>query len=157
MDEQRNQYELNVSRIFDVRPPALYRAFTDPDVLADWLPPPGWMMPRDQQAIDARPGGQLSYTFVDEDDPARRMSASAVFRDVEADAPVAWTEEGAVDPFAVGSQSLSVELQQQPAGHTLLELREGPMTWEEETAARERWNAAFSRLDTVLEHPAEFS
>jgi uncharacterized protein YndB with AHSA1/START domain len=155
MDELRNQYQLNVSRIFDVRPPVLYRAFTDPGLLAGWLPPPGWMMPDDQQAIDATPGGQLSYTFVDEDDPARRLTTSAVFRDVAADGPVAWTEEGAVDPFTRHSQSLSVQLQQRPAGHTLLELREGPMTWDEEIAARERWNGAFSRLDTVLEHPED--
>lgn len=153
MDEQMNEYQLNVSRVFDARPRALYRAFTDPDILADWLPPPGWMMPRDQQTIDARPGGQLSYTVVDEDDPARRMTTSAVFRDVEADGPVAWTEEGTVDPFARRSQSLSVELQQRPAGHTLLELREEPLTWDEEVAARERWNGAFSRLDTLLEYP----
>jgi uncharacterized protein YndB with AHSA1/START domain len=155
MDEWGNEYELNVSRLFDARPPALYRAFTDPDMLAGWLPPPGWMMPPDQQLIDARPGGQLSYTFVDEYEPARRLTTSAVFTDFAAEGPLAWTEEGTVDPFATHTQSLWVELQQKPARHTLLELREGPYSWDEEGAARERWNAAFSRLDTMLVYPAD--
>lgn len=167
-DKLRGRYQLNISRIFAVGAPALYRAFTEPDVLRGWFPSGGWRMPPDQVTIEAWPGGRFGYTLIDASEPTRRITTSAVFQEVAPDRLLTWTDEGLGGSCPVGLACSSaretgssdggtegiVELIGEAAGQTRLELREGPFTWDEEIAERAWWNTAFSRLDTILEESA---
>lgn len=47
--------ELVLSRIFDVSPEKVYRAWTEPELLKQWFAPLPWTTPRAE--IDVRPGG----------------------------------------------------------------------------------------------------
>lgn len=47
--------ELVLTRIFDVSPEKVYRAWTEPELLKQWFAPLPWTTPRAE--IDVRPGG----------------------------------------------------------------------------------------------------
>ncbi len=56
---------LEVSRHFKASPERVFDAHTDAEILSKWLlGPEGWSMP--ECSSDARPGGKLRYTWVDE-------------------------------------------------------------------------------------------
>ena len=59
MADPTTSNELVITRIFDAPRELVYRAFIDPDQLAQWFGPVGWSVPRDTVDIDARVGGQL--------------------------------------------------------------------------------------------------
>jgi uncharacterized protein YndB with AHSA1/START domain len=151
-EDRSPSYELNISRIFAAPRDAVYRAFAGADLLAEWLIPSGWSMHSDQIEIDAQPGGGLRYEFVNADDPGQRMTTSAQFGVVVPDELLTWTEVTAGDPAAgYSAYTTRVELHEEPGSKTRLELRQGPYTEAGETDAREWWNGAFSRLDSLLE------
>jgi uncharacterized protein YndB with AHSA1/START domain len=153
MIEREATYELNLSRIFDAEPRAVYRAFIEPALLAAWFPRVGWSMPPEYAEIDPRPGGRLHYVQVSTGDPTLRRTESADFTDVEPDRLLAWTKERSERAIAGGAapiRTVRVEFLAEPHRHTRLELREGPFSEAAEIDARECWNCAFGRLDAVL-------
>jgi len=156
MDSQDVTYELDISRIFGVPPPTVYRAFVEPCLLAAWFPRSGWSMPPQQAEIDPRPGGRLRYVLVSTHEPAGHVVRSAVFSHAQEDRLLAWTLESApgssagTSGGAAPAHTVEVELVPEPHRTTRLELREGPFSEAAEIDARECWNAAFGRLDRVL-------
>ena len=52
---------IEITRIFDAPRERVYRAFTDPDQLAQWLGPAGCRVPRDSIEADVRAGGHLRF------------------------------------------------------------------------------------------------
>ncbi len=54
MTQTAASQELIISRVFDAPRELVYRAFTDPDQLAQWFGPVGYSVPRDTVDIDAR-------------------------------------------------------------------------------------------------------
>jgi uncharacterized protein YndB with AHSA1/START domain len=150
---QQASYQLNMSRIFGVVPPALYRAFIEPGLLAAWFPRAGWSMPTEQAKIDPRPGGRLRYVLVSTHDPVQRVVRSAQFSDVQEDRLLAWTKERSsqvVPRQGSAARTVRVELVPESHGTTRLELREAPFSEAAEIDARECWNCAFGRLDRAL-------
>jgi uncharacterized protein YndB with AHSA1/START domain len=153
MNEREASYQLNLSRIFGVTPPAIYRAFTDAGLLAEWFPRPGWSMPPELVEIDPRPGGRLRYVLVSIHDPARRRATSAEFWDAEEHRLLAWTKEPSWRASAGRpgpARAVRVEFVAEPHRTTRLELREWPFSEAAECDARECWNLAFGRLDRAL-------
>lgn len=150
---QQPSYQLNMSRIFGVVPPALYRAFIEPALLAAWFPRTGWSMPTEQAEIDPWPGGRLRYVLVSIHDPVQRIVKSAQFTDAEEDRLLAWAKEpspGGVPRQRSAARTVQLEFFPEPHRTTRLELREGPFTEAAETDARDCWNCAFGRLDRAL-------
>lgn len=146
-------YQLNMSRIFGVAPPGVYRAFVEPGLLAAWFPRAGWSMPPEQAEIDPRPGGSLRYVMVSTHEPERRIVKSARFSDADEDRLLAWTKDRApsgVPRQASAARTVRVEFFPESHRTTRLELREGPFSEVTETEARECWNCAFGRLDRAL-------
>jgi hypothetical protein len=121
---QEPAYQLNVSRIFAAPPPAVRRAFTDPDVREQWVPADHRSIPG---LIGAAGGGPLSWA--------------------EQPGPAGSPSTGTPAP----TPAVRVELHDEPGNRTRLELRAGPYTAARETEARAWWDTAFSHLDTVLE------
>ncbi len=52
---------IKLHRVFKTQPERLYKAFLDPDAMAKWLPPHGFIG-KDQQ-MDARVGGSYKMSF----------------------------------------------------------------------------------------------
>jgi uncharacterized protein YndB with AHSA1/START domain len=153
MNDQEVSYLLDMSRIFGVAPPAVYRAFVEPRVLAVWFPRSGWSMPPQQVEIDPRPGGRLRYVLVSTHEPAGHIVRSAEFSDAQEDRLLAWTwasSSGGVAGEAAPAHTVRVEFFPESHRTTRLELREGPFSEAAETDARECWNCAFGRLDRAL-------
>ena len=152
MNDRQVSYQLDISRIFGRTPPAVYRAFVEPSLLAVWFPRTGWSMPPQQAEIDPRPGGRLRYVLVSTHEPVGHVVRSAVFSDVQEDRLLAWTREpsGATAGEAAPAHTVRVEFFPEPHGTTRLELREEPFSEAAEIDARECWNCAFGRLDRVL-------
>lgn len=59
--------DLEISRIFDAPPARLWKAWTDPAVMARWLHPHGLHTPEETVAVDLRVGGAFLFSMVDQD------------------------------------------------------------------------------------------
>src|ERR1022692_4800442 len=85
--------ELVITKIFDAPRELVYRAFTDPDQLAQWFGPVGFSVPRDTVEIDARVGGQYKFVMVSDDDPSMAPPVNATFTEVVENELLAGSEE----------------------------------------------------------------
>jgi uncharacterized protein YndB with AHSA1/START domain len=152
MSETAADRELVITRIFDAPRELVYRAFTDPDQLAQWFGPVGFSVPRDTIEIDARPGGQWNLVMVSDDDPDRKSPVNATFTEVVENELLVGTEkwEGVPELQGGGSMSIRIELHDED-GKTRLVLRQGPYTEEMEGMAREGWESSFTKLDALLQ------
>jgi uncharacterized protein YndB with AHSA1/START domain len=137
--------ELVITRIFDAPRELVYRAFADPDQLAQWFGPVGWSVPRDTVDMDLRTGGHQRYTMVNDQDPAQAVTIEATYTDVvpnerltgQANAPDGTT------------MRLHLEFHDE-GGKTRLVLRQGPFTDEFADMTRAGWGSSFTKLDELL-------
>lgn len=82
---------LDVTRDFDATPAQLFRAYTDPKLVAQWLGPRDLEM--DIEEYDARPGGSYRYIHHGGHLGDRRAGFHGVFHTVEADRLIIQTFE----------------------------------------------------------------
>ena len=145
-------YELEVSRIFDAPRDLVYQAFVDPDQLAQWFGPVGFVVPRDTVAIDARVGGYQRFVMISADDPSVRSPVDATFTEVVENELLAGEQrvEGIPGFEGVAVMALRLEFHDEPGAKTRLELRQGPFARPLEENAREGWNSSFGKLDHLL-------
>jgi uncharacterized protein YndB with AHSA1/START domain len=144
--------ELVLTRVFDAPRELVYRAFTDPDQLAQWFGPVGWSVPRDTIDIDARPGGHQRMVMVSNDDPEMRSPVDARFVEVVENELLVGTEEweGVPGQQAGVPMHVRMEFHDEGEGRTRLVVHQGPYTSEVEKMAREGWESSFTKLDTLL-------
>lgn len=143
--------ELVITRIFDAPREMVYRAFVDPDQLAQWFAPAGWSVPRDTVTIDARRGGVQEFTMVNDDDPTMTSPVHATFTEViENELLVAEEPETFMPEFKDKGMHVRIEFHDEEGGRTRLVLRQGPYTPEMEANARAGWTSSFIKLDTLL-------
>jgi uncharacterized protein YndB with AHSA1/START domain len=145
-------YELALSRIFDAPRELVYQAFVDPDQIAQWFGPVGWVVPRDTVEVDARPGGCQRFVMVNADDPAQRSPVNATFTEVIENELLVGEEhvEGIPGLEGIATMTVRLEFHDAPGGKTRLELRQGPFSYELEEGSREGWNSSFGKLDDLL-------
>ena len=72
--------EIRIEREFDAPPELIWEAYTDPELIAEWLGPRDGEM--SVQEMDVRPGGVYRYTHRSSDGSEHRFSGE--FREVEA-------------------------------------------------------------------------
>jgi uncharacterized protein YndB with AHSA1/START domain len=145
-------YELEISRIFDAPRELVYQAFVDPDQLAQWFGPLGWVVPRDTVEVDARQGGHQRFVMVNAENPSQRSPVDATFSEViENELLVGEQSAEGIQGFeGVATMTLRLEFHDEPGGKTRLELRQGPFSREMEAGSREGWNSSFGKLDDLL-------
>ncbi|SDZ09665.1 SRPBCC family protein [Herbiconiux ginsengi] len=68
-------------RQYDATPEAIWRAWTDPDEVAEWWHPAGMHTPRESVSVDARVGGRYTYTMV-HDDSGQEYPTGGVYREL---------------------------------------------------------------------------
>jgi uncharacterized protein YndB with AHSA1/START domain len=151
MTDPANNNELVITRIFDAPRELVYRAFTDPDQLAQWFGPVGFSVPRDTVELDARVGGQYNFVMVSEDDPSMASSVNARFTEVIESELLVGSQDVEGVPGTPGVISMYLRLEfHDEGGKTKLVLRQGPYSQEMEGMAREGWLSSFTKLDTLL-------
>ena len=140
--------EITLSRVFDVPPELVYRAFVDPDQLCLWFGPDGFSVPCESVQIDARPGGFQRFVMVSDEDPARRSTVDATFTEVVENELL----DGHQEIEGTRGTRVRLRLEFRPEGHgkTRLELRQGPFTEELGEATKTGWDDSFTRLDSLL-------
>jgi uncharacterized protein YndB with AHSA1/START domain len=143
---------LAISRVFDAPRELVYQAFVDPDQLAQWFGPVGFVVPRDTVAVDARVGGYQRFVMVSADDPSVRSPVDATFTEVVANELLVGEQraEGIPGFEGVATMTLRVEFHDEPGGKTRLELRQGPFTEEMRAGSRDGWMSSFTKLDDLL-------
>jgi uncharacterized protein YndB with AHSA1/START domain len=82
MTESAATKELVITRVFDAPRELVYRAFIDPDQIAQWFGPVGYSVPRDSIDVDARVGGYQRLVMVNDENPSERSPVNATFTEV---------------------------------------------------------------------------
>jgi len=141
--------ELVITRIFDAPRPMVYRAFVDPDQLAQWFGPAGWHVPRESVDIDPRPGGVQRFTMVNDDDPALTSTVAATFTEVVENELLAGEQPTSMVP-GYDRMYLRIEFSDTGDGRTRIVLRQGPYTPDWESSARDGWGTSFDKLELIL-------
>jgi uncharacterized protein YndB with AHSA1/START domain len=141
---------LRMTRVFDAPRDVVYRAFVDPDQLAQWFGPAGWSVPRDSVSVDPVVGGHQRFTMVNDADPAQHSVVDATFVEVVENELLVGTEDVVMSDGEDPQQfSLRLEFYDE-GGKTRLELTQGPYSPEWSASAQGGWGSSFTKLDALL-------
>jgi uncharacterized protein YndB with AHSA1/START domain len=145
-------FDLELAHVFDAPRERLYRAFTDPDLLARWYGPTGFSVPRDSVDVDLRPGGHVRLVMVHDADEGLRSSVNLRLTEVVEPELLDGAEDWECVPGQAGTWSIRhrAEFHDQD-GRTRLVLREGPHPPGRADLGRQAWQMMFARLAAVLE------
>jgi uncharacterized protein YndB with AHSA1/START domain len=142
---------IEISRTFDAPRELVYRAFTDPDQIAQWFGPPGCTVQGDSVEIDARIGGHLRFVLTGPDmlSPVDTIFTEVVENELLAGEMEALGVPGVAGPLRV---HLRLEFHDEGNGKTRLELRQGPFPSGQLGADTSKgWEGSFTKLDTLLQ------
>lgn len=150
-------FEVNISRYFDAAPDLVYRAFTDPQQLAQWFGPLMFVVPTDTVDVDVRTGGHWRMTMVGKDNPEWRAPVNATFTEVVENQLIVGYETAESIPGIEDGTKMPLSIEFIPEGDgTRLELRQGPFPEEMREMSAVGWNQSFYKLDALLATPAKF-
>ncbi|HEY8718685.1 SRPBCC domain-containing protein [Pengzhenrongella sp.] len=151
MSDTTAAQDLVMTRIFDAPRELVYRAFTDPDQLAQWFGPIGWSVPRDSVSVDTRVGGYQRFVMVNDDDASQSSPVDSMFTEVVENELLVGYEDVTGIPGFGDATRFEVRREFHDEGDkTRLVLRQGPYTAEMEDNAREGWGSSFTKLDALL-------
>jgi uncharacterized protein YndB with AHSA1/START domain len=132
---------LSLTRVFDAPPAVVYRAFTDPDQLAQWFGPVGFTVPRDTVSIDASVGGHQRFVMISDEDESSRSPVDATFTEVVENELLVGEEGGMI---------MRLEFHPEGEKQTRLELRQGPLPVEILEGATLGWESSWTKLDALV-------
>ena len=148
---QTDPYDIDLSRVIDVPPPRVYRAFTDPDQFAAWYGPTGFPVDRASVELDARVGGRMRFTMVGEADPSMRTAFDGAYVEVIENELLSSNGAWAGIPGQDGGwpSNLRVELHATDGG-TRLVVREGPHPPGTADVGRQAWEMMLPKLESLV-------
>jgi uncharacterized protein YndB with AHSA1/START domain len=141
---------IEITRIFQAPRELVYRAFTDPDQIAQWFGPPGCSVQRDSVEIDAQVGGHLRFVLTG---PDVLSPVDTMFTEVVQNELLAGEMEAVGVPGVAGAlrMHLRLEFHDEGNGKTRLELRQGPFPADQVgTDTGKGWESSFTKLDALL-------
>lgn len=139
--------ELRIVHVFDAPRELVFAAFTDPEQLAVWWAPPGFVIPRDSVDVQAHVGGRYAFTMEAEDG-----SASFPYPGEIAELVVPELLVIRVQPIPgtdIASTSTRVVLEAD-GDRTRMTLTSGPYTDDVRPDAEAGWNAGVRSLERLL-------
>jgi uncharacterized protein YndB with AHSA1/START domain len=72
---------ISITRVFDVPREQVWRAWTEPERIAQWWGKRGWSTPVSSVELDVRPGGVFRLNSINDED-GREMPLDAVYTEV---------------------------------------------------------------------------
>jgi uncharacterized protein YndB with AHSA1/START domain len=145
---QTTEDQITITRVFDAPRELVFRAWTDPDHLAEWFGPGGFETPRDTIEIDLRVGGRLKLRMVQQ---GGSMDYPLNYEIVELVEPELLVLRS--DPMPqVGLDHdtfTRIELEDE-AGRTRMTLTDGPYPDAGGRGAAAGWEASFDKLASAL-------
>ena len=137
-----------ITRIFEAPRERVFRAWTNPDDVAEWYGPEHFDTPRDKIRIDLEVGGRYELTMVQRDDGAEYPVGYEILEIVEPELLVLRSdpmpEVGMPDPIV-----LRVEFHDH-GDKTRMTLSDGPYPVEARGHAEAGWTAAFDKLAAAV-------
>ena len=144
MTETATAQEISMSRTFDAPRELVWKAWTEPEQLAQWWGAGGWSNPVDRITIDVRPGGTFRVTSVSDED-GTEMTIEGVLREVVEPETLVLEEPAAVSWH--GGAVSAVTFTDLGDGRTEMVVRTTIHTTEEMVAnAQEGMSTSFDRL-----------
>ena len=135
--------EVLITRIFDAPRERVFKAWTDPDEVAEWYGPEQFDTPRERIHIDLRVGGRYALTMIQRDNGAEFPAVYEIVELVEPELLVLRSEPmpeyGMPDPIVT-----RVEFHDHGA-KTRMTLSDGPYPTNR-SHAEAGWSAAFDKL-----------
>jgi uncharacterized protein YndB with AHSA1/START domain len=145
--------ELHIERVFDAPRELVWKAFTDPDEMAQWFGPVGYHVPRESVEIDLRVGGRQTLTMVPDSDeyPPAGESSGTIIELVPNELLVTREDlEGEMaELFGTDQLTMRLELHDEN-GKTRLVIHQGPYKDDFVGNAKAGWESSFTKLDTLL-------
>ena len=144
-------YDIEVTRLLDAPPAAVYRAFIDAGEFARWYGPPGFPVRQDSVEVDARINGVHRFTMVSEADPAMRTGFTGRFTEVIPGVVLAssGTWDGIPGVDGPWPSNLRVEFHAE-GDKTRLVLREGPHPPGTAELGRQAWDVMLPKLAAIV-------
>lgn len=145
--------DLIIERVFDAPRELVWRAFTDPDQVAQWFGPVGYHVPRESVRIDLRVGGEMTFTMVpDRDDMPPAGESTGTFAEIVEPSLLVTHEDISGEMVEVfGSERITMRLElHEEDGKTRMVLHQGPYGDAILGDAREGWGSSFTKLDRLL-------
>ena len=151
--------EVSITRLFDAPRETVFKAWTDPDQVAQWWGPEGFDAPRDKITIEPRVGGRFDITMV----VRNREMAAGMGVEVGTEFPDHSTITELVEGKLIVSESEPqpeiglpvktvnrVEFHDEGDGTTRVEIRSGPYTSDMAPNAEMGWKGQLDKLDQLL-------
>jgi uncharacterized protein YndB with AHSA1/START domain len=104
MTDAATAQAIAITRVFDAPRELVWKAWTEPDRLAQWWGARGWTTSPSNVTIELRPGGSFRATSVSDEDGAE-MTTEGVYRDVVEPERLV-LEEAAEDSWHEGAVSV---------------------------------------------------
>jgi uncharacterized protein YndB with AHSA1/START domain len=140
--------EVRISRTFDAPRELVFRAWLDPDQLADWMAPAGLDVPRSSVHVDARIGGRIEYSMVD---PSSGQEYPVVFEIVEISEPELLLFESPAQPeLGFPERTTTRVVFEENGDKTTLTVTQGPHTDETAPDAQSGWTSVLDKLGALL-------
>jgi uncharacterized protein YndB with AHSA1/START domain len=134
------------SRVFDAPRELLWRAWTDPQQLAEWWGPQGYTTPVESIQLDLRPGGAFRFTMVAEDTGVELLTDMHFVEVVEPERIVfAWNAHR-----GLGSGQVAVTFTDLGEKTEVTTDYTGYATDQVAEQSAAGWDSQFDRLDALL-------
>jgi uncharacterized protein YndB with AHSA1/START domain len=135
-----------ITRTFDAPRDVVFRAWTDPDHVAQWFGPEHFDTPRETVHIDPRIGGRFELTMVQK---ASGAQFPVRYEIVELDAPRLLVLKSEPMPEVGMHEGTVTRIELHDQGDkTRMTLSDGPYT--QAAHAEAGWHAAFAKLEALL-------
>jgi uncharacterized protein YndB with AHSA1/START domain len=135
-----------ITRIFDAPRELVFRAWTDPDQVAQWFGPEGFETPRETVLIDLRVGGRYGLGMVQKKSGAQ---FPVQYEIIELDPPRLLVLKSEPMPEVGIHEATVTRIELHDHGDkTRMSLSDGPYT--ESAHAEAGWHGAFAKLDALL-------
>jgi uncharacterized protein YndB with AHSA1/START domain len=99
--------EFTIVRAFDAPLEAVWRAWTEPEQLAQWFGPRGVSTPLDKIRMDLRPGGEASLVMVD-DATGDEYPNTGTYLEVVPPERLVWKDDGYPDGTGAGTVTVTL-------------------------------------------------
>jgi uncharacterized protein YndB with AHSA1/START domain len=135
-----------ITHVFDAPRELVFRAWTDPDHVAQWFGPEGFDTPREAVVIDLRVGGRFELTMVQRAS-GRRFPVR--YEIAELDPPRLLVLKSEPMPEVGMHEGTLTRIELHDHGDkTRMTLSDGPYT--QAAHAEAGWHAAFTKLEVLL-------
>lgn len=135
-----------VTRTIPAPPEAVFRAWTEPELIRQWSCPPGATI-RDSQ-VDLVPGGP--YRLLIEAEAGTRHTAFGVYREVDAPNRLVYTWDWEEPESAVGETLVTVDFLASGASTEVILAHEGFPAAEAAEGHRLGWTWSLERLEALF-------